>query len=66
MTPISNECSICMELIDNLNTFDTQCGHKFHLNCINHFLSMIKYEDLVSETERTFISILKFIRNIDP
>ena len=35
MTP--PECSICMEIIDPIFGFDTHCGHKFHLGCINRW-----------------------------
>ena len=29
-----NECSICMTSIGDINCVTTECGHKFHANCI--------------------------------
>ena len=35
-----NECPICMDIIGDNNCLTTECGHKFHTNCmfsnINH------------------------------
>jgi len=29
-----NECIICMTSIGDINCVTTECGHKFHANCI--------------------------------
>jgi hypothetical protein len=32
---MENECSICLDKIDNNNLYTSLCGHSFHSTCLN-------------------------------